>query len=265
MTPELAEKVRKRLKEKSVVSGDCILWTGGINGSGYGVISICNRSVSVHKAAHEVYVGPIPENGWIGHRCGVRHCINPEHLFLRASGVEERFWEKVIVVKDSCWKWTGDKSEFGYGRIQSDKGKDGVLHAHRVSWEIHFDPIPDGLLVCHKCDNPECTNPDHLFLGTDADNMADKTSKGRQNRGETHPSAILSEKDVLSIIEDNKRGVRNCEIASRLCISQQSVCDILKGRHWKHLTQTETICELAAKAGVPLRVSVSSVEESELW
>ena len=93
---------------------------------------------------------------------------------------ETRFWAKVVKT-DGCWKWTGSKHPFGYGMIRAG-GMRNKMTASRASWLIHFGPIPDGMYICHHCDNPECTNPKHLFLGTPQDNCVDKEEKGRGRR-----------------------------------------------------------------------------------
>lgn len=90
---------------------------------------------------------------------------------------DERFWQKVEKT-DTCWLWRGSKNTTGYGQLRTDR----LEKAHRISWEIHNGPIPDGLAVLHACDNPPCVNPSHLWLGTQADNARDRQAKGRQNR-----------------------------------------------------------------------------------
>lgn len=79
-----------------------------------------------------------------------------------------------------CWEWLGGKDRHGYGQFRTEKKQHKTM-AHRFSYEIHIGPIPDGMKVCHSCDNPSCVNPDHLWVGTQADNVRDMIAKGRDN------------------------------------------------------------------------------------
>jgi len=91
----------------------------------------------------------------------------------------EKYWRCVTRASD-CWLWTGDTDRKGYGQIREQvAGKRKWIKAHRVSWELHCGPIPHGMKVLHKCDNPPCTRPDHLFLGTVKLNADDAVQKGR--------------------------------------------------------------------------------------
>ncbi len=110
---------------------------------------------------------------------------------------ENRFWARVKKTK-SCWEWTGTKRKGGYGILKSN-GK--MVVASRFSYELLVIPIPNGLIVCHKCDNPGCVNPTHLFLGTHLTNALDKMQKGRHGGliGSEHPNAILDPPTIRKI------------------------------------------------------------------
>lgn len=145
------------------------------------------------------------------------------------SEMMERFLSKVAKT-ESCWLWIGAKSGRGYGAFRSpDEQK-----AHRFSYSRYVGQIPQGFSVCHRCDNPACVNPDHLFVGTHADNMKDKMSKGRGNHlvGTKHPRSKLTESQVIAIRADNRRQV---EIAESYGIKQAQVSEIKRRIAWTHI------------------------------
>jgi hypothetical protein len=148
----------------------------------------------------------------------------------------ERFWQKVEKT-ETCWNWTGCKHEKGYGLFSV---KNRNRRAHRVSYEMHCGKIPDGMQVLHDCDNPSCVRPDHLFLGTNADNMADKCAKGREahvgQKGSANARAKLTEDQVLAI---RAASGRHRQIALSFGISRRSISDIKAGRRWTHVSTGE--------------------------
>jgi hypothetical protein len=107
-------------------------------------------------------------------------------------GIEERFWS-YVAKSERCWTWNGPSNEKGYGvlnlRSNSRKGINRRAFAHRFSYSLHFGAIEDGIFVCHRCDNPGCVRPDHLFLGTPLDNSRDMVEKGRVQHHQRERSA----------------------------------------------------------------------------
>lgn len=160
----------------------------------------------------------------------------------KARPVAERFWPKVLVGDDNdCWPWLARKNNGGYGDMRFMKPKRIVL-AHRVSWELHHGPIPDGLWVLHKCDNRACVNPSHLFLGTALDNNRDMMSKGRHRPGKhyTHygsrnPSALLREDQVREIRALFKTTLTISTIGAMYGVSKPTIEAIKYGRTWRSL------------------------------
>ena len=132
---------------------------------------------------------------------------------------------------DSCWVWTGHVDGCGYGMIGTSAGR--KERAHRIRWALTFEP-PGSLQVLHRCDNPRCNNPAHLFLGTHLDNMADRDAKGRGNqpKGEQAARCKLSEQQARRI---KFGGESPIQLARELGVSVGTIHHIRRGVSWRHL------------------------------
>lgn len=154
--------------------------------------------------------------------------------------VKDRILRRVESSAGGCWEWRGCMFNSGYGAL-SILGK--TRYAHRASYAAFVGPIPDGMFVCHKCDNPACVNPGHLFLGTPADNMADKAAKGRSLRGEKSKTSKLTERQVriIKAFLNRHKPVKGqhggpCTfLAGWFGVTQEAVSHINSGKTWSWL------------------------------
>jgi hypothetical protein len=153
-----------------------------------------------------------------------------------------RFWSKVRKGEpDACWEWTAGRFSTGYGAFLVDYQNRG---AHRIAWELsNGETVPAGKVVCHRCDNPPCCNPGHLFLGLPADNTADMLAKDRQVtpgptvslKGESQPEAKLTDDDVRDI-RQRVGSVTQRAMAQEYGVSESTISLVVLGKHWKHVT-----------------------------
>lgn len=153
--------------------------------------------------------------------------------------IEDRFWEKVEKGKSGeCWNWIGALSKGGYGNL--GLGTTGTIYAHRFSYELAVGVIAKGMFVCHSCDNRKCVNPKHLWLGTAADNAADRNGKGRSRGGvplgEKHHCAKLNGTKVANIKARLANGEKQNGVAALFGVTPQTVFKIKQGKTWKYVS-----------------------------
>lgn len=156
---------------------------------------------------------------------------------------DERFWTHVAR-GDGCWEWTGTRRPDGYGVHWNGSRQ---VRAHRRSWEMANGPLPEGAVIRHSCDNPPCVRPDHLAIGTQQDNLADMTSRGRRVRGERHPwfgqeqrgetnrQAKLTDEQVAHIKGMAAAGHYHDDIAQRYGVTKTNVSYIASDKTWRHV------------------------------
>jgi hypothetical protein len=148
---------------------------------------------------------------------------------LNSNIIQSRLLSKIVHVDSGCWIWTGQKSQKGYGVLQVQKNnKIKKYRAHRLSYELFKEPIPEGLYVCHSCDTPACINPAHLWVGTVQENNADKVNKSRT-------SAKLNKEQVVEIKKMLAEGHSKYQLGKMYGVHPRTIFDIKKGRTWRHV------------------------------
>lgn len=171
----------------------------------------------------------------------------------KVKPIAHRLFSKIKEDKNGCWIWQGTKNGAGYGTIGLGRKSEGKGFAHRVSYEIFVGPIPEGQLVCHRCDVKLCVNPTHLFCGTHNENMQDMVHKGRSNKGdswwtpdrksgrctckgEKHGCSKLRRSQVLEIRKlFDSGGWNKSQLARRFGVSRAMVRNIVNGKNWSHI------------------------------
>ena len=154
----------------------------------------------------------------------------------KSRDAAERFWEKVDRRgPDECWEWTGSRTRQGYGLFRLHS-RQSMQRAHRVAYTLHYQKIPDGLHCLHRCDNPSCCRPDHLWLGTNEENIRDRDMKVRCRAGvstpcgERHPRAKLTQAQVAEIRQSSDL---QSVLAKRYGVAQNTISKIRLGQRWK--------------------------------
>lgn len=158
----------------------------------------------------------------------------------RGLTLEERFWLKVTKLRDDdCWYWKAYCDDDGYGRIKDENGI--MVGAHRVSYELHKGPIPEGEIVLHDCNHPPCVNPKHLKSGTYDDNMKYASKLGRlsvphkNQAGERNYKSKLTDEQVREIKKMLADNVKQIDIAKTFGVSREIIVQIKIGNNWKHI------------------------------
>ena len=156
----------------------------------------------------------------------------------RARGTAEERLFRHVEKTDSCWNWTGRLVGKGYGRVGLGGAGAKEILAHRLSYQMHKGPIPEGMVVMHKCDNPRCVNPDHLDAGTQSQNIKDAFSRGRKlmptkkARGEECGASKLMEADVLNIRESK---LSFSKLAAAYGVNKSTIERIKYRKTWRHI------------------------------
>lgn len=165
-----------------------------------------------------------------------RQVSNGKAVKMRRMSDSEIFWKYVKRGEpNACWEWFGFRKPTGYGANPAMS----EARAHRMSWALHFGPIPEGKWVLHRCDNPPCFNPEHLFIGDPRINAHDRDAKGRQRtvKGDDSPHSKITEEQASQIFPLSEQGLSAVEISKIVPLSPTQIKRILRGESRKGLSE----------------------------
>ena len=224
------QSLNKRLQKNIIkLKTGCWHWNGAHSGNSP-VIGNEHGSRNVKNILYKMKNPNSEIMGYIKFSCGNNRCINPDHLMNR-----EEFFNSFIYKNTTtgCWEWQGETKE-GYGYFFINKIDKAV---HRIMYEKYKGKIPHKKNVCHSCDNTICCNPEHLWLGSQADNVRDMIIKKRDHKsfGINHHRAKVTEKDVYEIRKKYNEGMKMKSIHRLLNIPYRTIQHICTNNTWKHL------------------------------
>lgn len=150
-----------------------------------------------------------------------------EMRLCQSGSLRDRFFSRFAKLENGCWQWRAHTDKDGYGILP---GTNKNTRSHRLSYEIHIGEIPEGLIVCHHCDNPGCVNPNHLFVGTPKDNANDALQKGRHYIGEKNGRSKLTAENIKQILSSTMSGQ---QLANKFGVTRSTINNVRKGVTWK--------------------------------
>lgn len=236
------ESTTQRFWKLVDTSGDCWIWTGGVNNGGRPVFNVTytpRLRVSPARWLYEQEHGPLVPKQIMVATCKTRNCIRhvrvgtgSDRAIYSEEATAERFWAKVPVGAEGCWEWQGVCD--GPGRYGRSHYKNKPIGAHRLAWILTHGPIPPGSEICHRCDNPPCVRPDHLFLGSRAVNAADMVAKGRAARNRPH--AKLTPEQVRELRARHAAGgISYSQLAALYGLTKMAAYNIVQGKSYPHV------------------------------
>lgn len=225
-------------------STDCWNWISKKNKDGFGTFVFNGRQTSAIRTSYKLFkTEDIPNNVIIKSFCGNERCVNPDHLCRlddenhKDQRTYNTFRKYVRVLDNGCHEWTASLNIGGYGQLSVNRRR---VTAHRWAYEYHNNvKVPDGVFCCHKCDNPKCVNPEHIFLGTPKENTNDMIAKGRKPLGAKIRSAKLNDLSVTVIMEALALGHGQSAIAKYFRVSISLISLVKLGKTWCHVTKLQ--------------------------